>query len=52
MSVQSQDDYRLPTDVKAIHYDLTICTDLKALTFDGIVKIEYVCLLLNCTPCF
>lgn len=36
------DKYRLPTDVKPIHYDLTISTDLEDLTFDGIVKIRSV----------
>ena len=35
------DKYRLPTDVKPTHYDLTIITDLLDLTFDGIVKIKY-----------
>jgi hypothetical protein len=33
--------YRLPTDVKAVHYDITIKTDLKDLTFDGIAKVRY-----------
>ncbi|KAH9942750.1 peptidase family M1-domain-containing protein [Amylocystis lapponica] len=40
MSAHAQDSYRLPTDVKPTHYDLTIRTDLETLTFDGIVKIH------------
>ncbi|ESK92997.1 leucyl aminopeptidase [Moniliophthora roreri MCA 2997] len=32
--------YRLPTNVKPSHYDLTIRTDLDKLTFDGFVKIS------------
>ena len=33
--------YRLPTNVKPAHYDITIKTDLENLTFDGIVKVRY-----------
>lgn len=33
--------YRLPTNIKAAHYDITIKTDLKDLTFDGIAKVRY-----------
>lgn len=36
------EEYRLPTNVKPIHYDVTIRTDLVNSTFDGFVKIEYV----------
>ena len=36
------DRYRLPTDVKPTHYDVTIVTDLEDLIFDGIVKITRV----------
>lgn len=36
------DQYRLPTNVKATHYDVTIKTDLEKLTFQGFVKIRYV----------
>jgi hypothetical protein len=35
------DQYRLPTNVKATHYDVTIKTDLENLTFQGFVKIRY-----------
>ena len=33
--------YRLPTNVKAAHYDIVIKTDLEKLTFDGIAKVRY-----------
>lgn len=36
------DQYRLPTNVKAAHYDVTIKTDLESLIFQGFVKIRYV----------
>lgn len=39
---KSEDQYRLPTNVKPAHYDLTIRTDLKALKFDGYVTTQYV----------
>ncbi|KDR73433.1 hypothetical protein GALMADRAFT_72186 [Galerina marginata CBS 339.88] len=32
--------YRLPTNVKPTHYDITIKTDLKELTFQGFVKVS------------
>ncbi|EEB98508.1 hypothetical protein MPER_01967, partial [Moniliophthora perniciosa FA553] len=32
--------YRLPTNVKPSHFDLTIHTDLDKLTFEGFVKIS------------
>ncbi|KAF9477194.1 leucyl aminopeptidase [Pholiota conissans] len=41
-SLSSDDPYRLPTNVKPIHYDLTLKTDLKTLTFQGRVKIKCV----------
>lgn len=34
-------EHRLPTNVKAAHYDITIKTDLENLTFDGIAKVRY-----------
>jgi hypothetical protein len=34
------DQFRLPTNVKATHYDLTIRTDLESLVFQGLVKIK------------
>jgi aminopeptidase 2 len=34
------DEYRLPTNVRPTHYDLTIQTDLEALTFKGFETIE------------
>lgn len=37
---EGADPYRLPIDVKPIHYDLTIRTDLKNLKFDGYVTIQ------------
>ncbi|KIP12371.1 hypothetical protein PHLGIDRAFT_32955 [Phlebiopsis gigantea 11061_1 CR5-6] len=39
-SQASDNPYRLPTDVKPTHYDLTIRTDLKDLKFDGYVTIH------------
>jgi hypothetical protein len=37
------DHYRLPTDVRPKHYDLTIRTDLEKEKFSGYVRIECVC---------
>ena len=34
------DHYRLPTDVRPRHYDLTIRTDLEKEKFSGFVRIE------------
>ncbi|KAI9056855.1 leucyl aminopeptidase [Trametes sanguinea] len=36
----AQQDYRLPTDVKPTHYDLTVWTDLENNKFEGIVHID------------
>ncbi|KIK95297.1 hypothetical protein PAXRUDRAFT_140992 [Paxillus rubicundulus Ve08.2h10] len=33
-------DFRLPLDVKPTHYDLTVKTDLRRETFEGLVKID------------
>ncbi|GBE82604.1 Aminopeptidase 1 [Sparassis crispa] len=35
-----QDGYRLPTDVRPRHYDVTIRTDLEQLKFDGVVHVD------------
>ncbi|KAG6821168.1 hypothetical protein H0H93_005388 [Arthromyces matolae] len=37
---KSNDEYRLPTNVKPSHYDLTIKTDLEKLEFEGFVSIR------------
>ncbi|KAG5354174.1 hypothetical protein C0989_003687 [Termitomyces sp. Mn162] len=37
---KSNDEYRLPTDVKPLHYDVTIKTDLEKLEFEGFVNIS------------
>ncbi|RDX52652.1 hypothetical protein OH76DRAFT_1553921 [Lentinus brumalis] len=36
----AQQDYRLPTDVKPVHYDVTVWTDLANSTFEGVVHID------------
>ncbi|KAI0806986.1 peptidase family M1-domain-containing protein [Fomes fomentarius] len=33
-------DYRLPTDVKPTHYDLTVWTDLENNKFEGVVHVD------------
>ena len=35
-------NYRLPTNVRPTHYDLTFKTDLESLKFWGYAVIEYV----------
>ncbi|KAL5529124.1 hypothetical protein ACEPAG_5098 [Sanghuangporus baumii] len=35
-----EDEHRLPLDVKPLHYDLTILTNLEKLTFEGSVSID------------
>ena len=46
MATQASDAYRLPTNVKPTHYDLTVRTDLEKEAFSGAVKIRYIqCLL-------
>ena len=41
-STMSSNDFRLPSNVQPIHYDLTIKTDLKKEMFEGLVKIRRV----------
>jgi hypothetical protein len=41
-SDNASDHYRLPTEVRPRHYDLTIRTDLEKEKFNGFVKIECV----------
>jgi hypothetical protein len=41
-SKNAPDHYRLPTEVRPRHYDLTIRTDLEKEKFTGFVKIECV----------
>jgi hypothetical protein len=41
-SEKALDHYRLPTDLRPRHYDLTIRTDLEKERFFGFVKIECV----------
>jgi len=40
MSKSTQDPYRLPSNVKPVHYNLLVKTDLEALQFEGHVAIE------------
>lgn len=47
-SNENPDQYRLPTDVKPLHYDVVIKTDLEALTFQGVVKVRYVVAIASC----
>jgi hypothetical protein len=42
MATSKPDQFRLPTDVRPTHYDVTIKTDLEKLKFEGFVKIECV----------
>ena len=37
----------LPTNVKPVHYDLTLDPDFEKFTYDGTVVIEYVLLYLR-----
>jgi len=41
-TTKEDDQYRLPTNIKATHYDLLIQTDLERLTFQALVKIRWV----------
>ena len=37
---ETSDSYRLPTNVKPTHYEVTIRTDLEKLVFDGFVRVQ------------
>jgi len=39
----------LPTNVKPVHYDLTLEPDFDKFTYNGTVTIEYTSLSLQCT---
>ena len=39
--------YRLPTNVRPTHYDVTVQTNLEKLTFRGFVKIRYALFFLS-----
>ncbi|KAI0064924.1 leucyl aminopeptidase [Artomyces pyxidatus] len=39
-TAKPSDAYRLPTDVRPKHYDITVRTDLVKETFEGVVKID------------
>jgi len=38
---ETTDEYRLPTNVKPAHYDVTIKTDIENQLFEGFVQIEW-----------
>ncbi|KAI0730373.1 peptidase family M1-domain-containing protein [Fomitopsis betulina] len=40
MTTSAEVDYRLPTNVKPTHYDLTVRTDILGAKFDGIVTVH------------
>lgn len=44
-TTKDPNQYRLPTDLKPTHYDLTIHTDLEKLKFNGFITAQYVLLL-------
>ncbi|KAF9533369.1 leucyl aminopeptidase [Crepidotus variabilis] len=39
-SAAKDDQYRLPTDIKPTHYNITIKTDLEKLAFHGLIKVD------------
>lgn len=41
LNKSTQDPYRLPRNVKPVHYNLLVKTDLEALQFEGHVAIEW-----------
>lgn len=42
MSISAEVNYRLPTNVRPTHYDVTVRTDIPGSKFDGIVTVQYV----------
>ncbi|KXN92312.1 Aminopeptidase 1 [Leucoagaricus sp. SymC.cos] len=40
VTIGARDEYRLPTNVKPRHYDITVKTDLEALTFESFVRVD------------
>jgi len=40
-SQKASDEYRLPTNVKPTHYDVTIKTDIENQVFEGFVQIKW-----------
>jgi hypothetical protein len=40
ISASEAEQFRLPTDVRPTHYDITIRTDLEKLSFEGFASIE------------
>ncbi|OSX66267.1 hypothetical protein POSPLADRAFT_1043724 [Postia placenta MAD-698-R-SB12] len=40
MHSAAQDQHRLPTNVKPVHYDLTVKTDLLKWSFEGLVRVQ------------
>jgi hypothetical protein len=47
-----ENPYRLPSDVRPTHYDLTVKTDLEELAFQGFVRIRYVFIPIVAIPAF
>ena len=39
-SQKASDEYRLPTNIKPTHYDVTIKTDIENQVFEGFVQIK------------
>jgi len=44
---KASDKYRLPTNVKPTHYDVTIKTDIENQVFEGFVQIKWELSLLD-----
>jgi hypothetical protein len=39
-TIDTADTYRLPTNVRPTHYEVTVRTDLEKLVFDGFVRVQ------------